>query len=123
MAQPFLLRWLQFARCGGNVKGVAVPAGNSGNVALLCAPVWHSCYTLAFCLWKPYIGAGTSMRDMVQRHAWEHTRLGPVAEWPASLRTAAGLVMHSVHPMFLWWGEQLVQIYNDAYLPCFGEGK
>jgi signal transduction histidine kinase/ActR/RegA family two-component response regulator len=25
--------------------------------------------------------------------------------------------------MFLWWGPELVQIYNDAYVPSFGEGK
>ncbi|MQA41381.1 hybrid sensor histidine kinase/response regulator [Rugamonas aquatica] len=72
--------------------------------------------------WR-FIGAGTPMRDLVQRHAWEYTPLGPIASWPASLRTAVGLVMHSVHPMFLWWGEQLVQVYNDAYVPSFGQGK
>ncbi|WP_217428519.1 hybrid sensor histidine kinase/response regulator [Rugamonas rivuli] len=72
--------------------------------------------------WR-FIGAGTPMRDLVQRHAWEHTPLGAISTWPASLRTAVGLVMHSVHPMFLWWGEQLVQIYNDAYVPSFGQGK
>ncbi len=25
--------------------------------------------------------------------------------------------------MFLWWGPELVQIYNDAYVPAFGQGK
>jgi signal transduction histidine kinase/ActR/RegA family two-component response regulator len=25
--------------------------------------------------------------------------------------------------MFLWWGPELVQIYNDAYVPSFGRGK
>jgi signal transduction histidine kinase len=25
--------------------------------------------------------------------------------------------------MFLWWGEDLFQFYNDAYLPSFGKGK
>src|SRR5476649_2803009 len=70
-----------------------------------------------------FIGAGTPMREMVRSHDWRRTPLGAIADWPASLRTAVGVVMHSVHPMFLWWGERLVQIYNDAYVPCFGEGK
>jgi signal transduction histidine kinase len=26
-------------------------------------------------------------------------------------------------PMFLWWGQELIQLYNDAYLPSFGHGK
>jgi signal transduction histidine kinase/CheY-like chemotaxis protein len=25
--------------------------------------------------------------------------------------------------MFLWWGPELIQFYNDAYLPSFGRGK
>jgi signal transduction histidine kinase/ActR/RegA family two-component response regulator len=25
--------------------------------------------------------------------------------------------------MFLWWGPELIQFYNDAYLPSFGHGK
>lgn len=25
--------------------------------------------------------------------------------------------------MFLWWGPELIQFYNDAYLPSFGQGK
>jgi signal transduction histidine kinase len=70
-----------------------------------------------------FIGAGTPMRALVQEYCWEQTPLGAVAGWPASLRTAVSIVMHSVHPAFLWWGEQMTQIYNDAYVPCFGAGK
>jgi signal transduction histidine kinase/CheY-like chemotaxis protein len=33
------------------------------------------------------------------------------------------MLLHSRHPMFLWWGPDLIQIYNDAYLPSFGVGK
>jgi signal transduction histidine kinase len=70
-----------------------------------------------------FIGGGTPMRDMVQDFPWDGTALGDIAGWPVSLRTSVGVLMHSAHPMFLWWGEELVQIYNDAYVPCFGEGK
>ncbi|MRX08158.1 response regulator [Pseudoduganella sp. FT25W] len=69
------------------------------------------------------IGAGTPMRDRVQAYDWDNTPLGPIAGWPGSLRAAVSIVMHSVQPMFLWWGEELIQIYNDAYVPCFGVGK
>jgi signal transduction histidine kinase len=70
-----------------------------------------------------FIGSGTPMRELVRAHRWEDTPLGPVDGWPASLRSAVSIVLQSVHPMFLWWGEQLTQVYNDAYAPCFGEGK
>jgi signal transduction histidine kinase len=70
-----------------------------------------------------FIGAGSPMRAMVQAYPWEATPLGAISVWPASLRTAVSIVLNSANPMFLWWGEQLTQIYNDAYVPCFGEGK
>ena len=54
---------------------------------------------------------------------WSRTALGPVETWPACLRTLVGVILHSRHPMFLWWGPELIQLYNDAYLPSFGIGK
>jgi signal transduction histidine kinase len=53
---------------------------------------------------------------------WSSTPLGPVEEWSQSLRTTAATVLHSRHPMFLFWGPELVQIYNDGYRPSLGEG-
>jgi hypothetical protein len=47
----------------------------------------------------------------------------PIAGWPASLKTIVGILLHSRQPMFLWWGPDLIQFYNDAYLPSFGHGK
>jgi signal transduction histidine kinase/PAS domain-containing protein len=41
--------------------------------------------------------------------------LGPIDAWPASLRTAVGLMIHSPVPMVLLWGEDGVMIYNDPY--------
>lgn len=54
---------------------------------------------------------------------WSRTPVGPVGSWPASLKTTVGTILHSRHPMFLWWGPELIQFYNDAYLPSFGRGK
>ena len=54
---------------------------------------------------------------------WSTTPLGPIASWPESLKTTVGILLHSRHPMFLWWGPELIQIYNDANAPSFGKGK
>ena len=51
---------------------------------------------------------------------WSATSLGPVAEWPQSLRTCVRIVLTSRQPMFVWWGEQLVNLYNDAYRSILG---
>ena len=37
-----------------------------------------------------------------------------------SLRTTVGIVLGSRNPMFLFWGPELIQIYNDAYRPSLG---
>ena len=54
---------------------------------------------------------------------WARTSLGPVETWPCSLRTTVGMLLHSPQPMFLWWGPELIQFYNDAYLPNFHFGE
>jgi PAS domain S-box-containing protein len=54
---------------------------------------------------------------------WSLTSLGAPESWPAALKTTLGILFNSRHPMFLWWGPDLIQFYNDAYLPSFGRGK
>ncbi len=52
---------------------------------------------------------------------WASTPLGPVDGWSQSLRTVVTTMLSSCHPMFLWWGPELIQIYNDGYRPSFGD--
>ena len=54
---------------------------------------------------------------------WSATPLGPTELWPNSLKTAIGILLRSRHPMFLWWGPDLIQFYNDAYVPSIGNGR
>ncbi len=51
---------------------------------------------------------------------WASTPLGPVAQWPESLRTSVNLCLSSRAPMMIVWGAQHVQIYNDALAPLMG---
>jgi PAS domain S-box-containing protein len=67
----------------------------------------------------PFCGAG-EMRALCRAFDWSATSLGPVAAWPLTLRTIVATLLASRQPMFLWWGPELVQIYNDAYRPSFG---
>lgn len=48
---------------------------------------------------------------------WSKTGLGPVEAWPNSLKTMLGVVLGSRFPMLLWWGPDLLHLYNDAYRP------
>ena len=59
----------------------------------------------------------------IRKVDWSATALGPVRGWPSSLKTLVATLLRSRHPMFLFWGPELIQFYNDAYLPSFGVGK
>ncbi|MEO7362091.1 MAG: hypothetical protein ABI120_17300, partial [Gemmatimonadaceae bacterium] len=60
------------------------------------------------------------MRALFRAFDWSTTPLGPTERWSCSLRSIVRTMLSSRHPMFLWWGTDLIQIYNDAYRPSFG---
>ncbi|MEG4799691.1 ATP-binding protein [Microcoleus sp. ARI1-B5] len=67
------------------------------------------------------IFAGNSEMAMLMRsHDWSRSALGAVETWPQSLRTIVPLVLNSRFPMVIWWGKELVLLYNDAWLPILG---
>jgi PAS domain S-box-containing protein len=47
--------------------------------------------------------------------------LGPVEDWPQSLKTAISIILNSRYPMFIWWGREMINFYNDAYIPILGQ--
>ena len=51
---------------------------------------------------------------------WSKTPLGPARDWPQSLKTCVRIVLTSRQPMFVWWGDQLINLYNDAYKSIVG---
>lgn len=64
---------------------------------------------------------GGDMGALMSAIDWSQTSLGPVEQWPASLRTTIRLVLGSGVPMMLWWGSRLVQLYNDAFRPMLAD--
>ncbi|QFU90900.1 ATP-binding protein [Amycolatopsis sp. YIM 10] len=67
-----------------------------------------------------FAGPGET-RARLRRTDWAATPLGPVEDWPIELRSAIRTVLPSNIPMLLWWGPELVQIFNDAYTPVLGD--
>src|SRR5436190_9092265 len=57
---------------------------------------------------------------LIASRDWSKTRLGPIATWPSSLKTMIGVMLGSRFPMMLGWGLDLLQFYNDAYIPVLG---
>ena len=63
------------------------------------------------------------MATLTRAHDWAATPIGPVERWSASLRTTVSTLLASRHAMFLWWGPELIQFYNDAYRPSLGADR
>jgi signal transduction histidine kinase/ActR/RegA family two-component response regulator len=61
------------------------------------------------------------MAASVRAFDWSSTPLGPMDGWPQSFRVAVDICLNSRFPMFVWWGPQLINIYNDAYVPMLGK--
>jgi PAS domain S-box-containing protein len=60
------------------------------------------------------------MGALTRRYDWTANPLGGPETWPQSLRTAVRIVLNTNHPMFIWWGPELIQFYNDAYRQTMG---
>ncbi|MDB5104832.1 MAG: chemotaxis protein CheY [Fibrobacteres bacterium] len=59
---------------------------------------------------------GARMRAM----DWGLTPLGEPGLWPQNLKTCLRIILTSRQPMFVWWGDRLINLYNDAYKSIVG---
>ncbi|HEX3611194.1 MAG TPA: ATP-binding protein [Sporichthyaceae bacterium] len=73
--------------------------------------------------WQSHLQSCGEMGPAIAAHDWSNNPLGPLAGWPATLRSAVGMCVSSKFPMVLWWGPELVMLYNDAYRQIMGENK
>jgi two-component sensor histidine kinase len=67
-----------------------------------------------------FLAGGGELGALTRAFVWSKTSLGHPRTWPQSLRVTVRLVLTSRHPMFIWWGEELIQFYNDAYRETMG---
>lgn len=65
----------------------------------------------------PFLNGGGEMGEFTRGFNWAETAIGNPDRWPQSLRTIVSLLLSSRFPMMLWWGEEYIQFYNDAYRP------
>lgn len=68
----------------------------------------------------PFLQGGGDMGALMRGHSWQHSPAGPPDSWPSSLRTLVAALLHCQLPMYIAWGEDLTQFYNDAYRPILG---
>jgi signal transduction histidine kinase len=65
------------------------------------------------------VGRG-EMAERMRAFDWASSPLGAPGTWPQSLRSALSILLASRAQIILFWGPELVALYNDAYVPVFG---
>ena len=55
------------------------------------------------------------MAGRIRAFDWASTNVGPIEQWEDTLLTTVNLMLTSRHAMFLFWGDDFIQVYNDAY--------
>ncbi len=68
-----------------------------------------------------FLNGGGEMGALIRTKDWSEVSIGTPEKWPESLRTAVSILLNSSFPMFVWWGDDLITIYNDAYRQIAGE--
>ena len=66
------------------------------------------------------IPGGGTMGELIRSYDWSPTSVGAIENWSPSLKTALSMMLSSRFPMFIWWGKELINFYNDAYIPVLG---
>jgi PAS domain S-box-containing protein len=62
----------------------------------------------------------SEMARRMRSFDWSQTILGPPETWPLNLRTCVRIILTSRQPMFIWWGKDLIHLYNEGYIGILG---
>ena len=62
----------------------------------------------------------SEMAQRMRSFDWSQTILGLPETWPLNLRTCIRIILTSRQPMFVWWGKELIHLYNDGYVAILG---
>jgi Cytochrome c oxidase subunit III/PAS fold len=66
------------------------------------------------------LGGGGEMGERMRAFDWSTTALGPLEQWPQSLRICVRIMLGSGYPMAIGWGPDYTLLYNDAQRVLFG---
>ncbi len=68
-----------------------------------------------------FLAGGGEMGQRIRDFDWAATSLGEAEHWPAPLKTVVRMMLNTNHAMFVFWGPDLICLYNDAYSRSLGE--
>ncbi len=62
-----------------------------------------------------WVRGGGALGQLVREFDWTKTPLGPIEQWPPSLKTVVRVLLTSRFAMWMSWGPELTFLYNDDY--------
>lgn len=70
-----------------------------------------------------FLAGGGEMGELIRAKDWSSTSLGDPESWPQSLRTMVAVMLENPFGMYISWGNDHTQLYNDGYRPILGATK
>ncbi|MEP6806690.1 MAG: PAS domain S-box protein [Flavobacterium sp.] len=70
-----------------------------------------------------FLADGGEMGKLMRAKDWSKTPLGNPETWPQSLRIMTSVMLNNPFAMYIVWGEDFTQLYNDTYIRILGPDK
>ncbi|MBF4517896.1 PAS domain S-box protein [Flavobacterium sp. ANB] len=70
-----------------------------------------------------FLADGGEMGEFIRAKDWSKTSLGNPDNWPQSLCTIVSMILNNPFGMYIAWGNDFTQIYNDGFRPILGLSK
>jgi len=67
-----------------------------------------------------FLTGGGEMGELIRSYDWSKNPLGPPQGWSNSLRTIVRIMFTSQQPIWIGWGKELINLYNDPYRAIAG---
>jgi PAS domain S-box-containing protein len=69
---------------------------------------------------KAFLAGGGETGALIRARDWSASSLGPIQDWPQSLRSALSIALRSMTPTAIFWGADHLFLYNDAWSELLG---
>ncbi|MDD4973742.1 MAG: ATP-binding protein [Bacteriovorax sp.] len=68
-----------------------------------------------------FLSGGGEIGALIRTLNWSQTPVGSPETWPASLKNTIRLILDNGSPMYVVWGSEYIQFYNDAFNSVLGK--
>lgn len=68
-----------------------------------------------------FLNSSSAMAPLIRQHDWAATPLGPMDQWPVTLKGILEVGLNSRLPVCIYWGPEFILLYNDAWSAIPGD--